>query len=129
MTVAEDSTVAKLGRRARRLREEFHPESIRTRREKAVRDRNVTVEPERDGMAWLGAYLPAEQAYGIYNRVDSAARSVQCPEETRTLAQLRADVFTDVLTHTCAGAADAQEPRKLVRVSAASVPAFRSVFR
>ncbi|WP_460572437.1 HNH endonuclease signature motif containing protein, partial [Flaviaesturariibacter terrae] len=55
------------------------------------------------GMAWLSAYLPAEQAHGIFNRVDAAARSLQGPDEGRTLSQLRADVFADVLTHTCTG--------------------------
>ncbi|NJC23853.1 hypothetical protein BJ994_002929 [Arthrobacter pigmenti] len=96
-------TRPKLTRACRRLREELHPESIAERRSRAVKDRTVTIAHEQDGMAWLGAYLPAEQALGIFNRVDSAARSLQGSEEPRTLSQLRADVFTDVLTHTCTG--------------------------
>ncbi len=96
-------TRPKLARRCRRLREELHPESIIERKARAVQDRDVSVQPEQDGMAWLGAYLPAEQAHGIFNRVDAAARSLQGPEELRTLSQLRADVFADVLTHTCTG--------------------------
>ncbi|GAB3536210.1 hypothetical protein GCM10027403_16170 [Arthrobacter tecti] len=96
-------TRPKLAQRCRRLREELHPESIIERRKRAVKDRAVTIQPEQDGMAWLGAYLPAEQAHGIYNRVNTAARSLQNPDEPRTLNQLRADVFTDVLTHTCTG--------------------------
>ncbi|WP_028281491.1 HNH endonuclease signature motif containing protein [Arthrobacter sp. H5] len=103
LAVAEHTTVAQLNRRARRLRERAHPESITARKAKAVKDRGVTVDSDQDGMAWLNAYLPAEQALGIYNRVDAAARKLQCPDEPRTLSQLRADVFTDVLTHTCTG--------------------------
>ncbi|MFJ6279402.1 HNH endonuclease signature motif containing protein [Arthrobacter subterraneus] len=96
-------TRPKLARRCRRVREELHPETITVRRVRAVQERCVSVQPEQDGMAWLGAYLPAEQAHGIFNRVDAAARSLQGPTEPRTLSQLRADVFADVLTHTCQG--------------------------
>ncbi|WP_026545604.1 DUF222 domain-containing protein [Arthrobacter sp. 35/47] len=96
-------TRPKLARRCRRVREELHPETITARKARAVQERCVSVQPEQDGMAWLGAYLPAEQAHGIFNRVDAAARSLQGPTEARTLSQLRADVFADVLTHTCAG--------------------------
>ncbi|SDI71776.1 protein of unknown function [Arthrobacter subterraneus] len=96
-------TRPKLARRCRRVREELHPESITVRRARAVQDRSVSVQPEQDGMAWLGAYLPAEQAHGIFNRVDAAARSLQGPTEARILSQLRADVFADVPTHTCTG--------------------------
>lgn len=71
------------------------------RREKKVRERSVTVEPDRDGMAWLTAYLPAEAAYGIAHRIDATARNLQSPDEQRTLSQLRADVLADLLTHTC----------------------------
>ncbi|GAB3530945.1 HNH endonuclease signature motif containing protein [Arthrobacter tecti] len=103
LTTAGALTRPKLARSCRRLREELHPESISVRRVRAVKDRAVSVQPEQDGMAWLGAYLPAEQAHGIFNRVDAAARSLQGPDEARTLTQLRADVFADVLTHTCTG--------------------------
>ncbi|SDI47421.1 protein of unknown function [Arthrobacter subterraneus] len=102
LEIARETTVAKLSHRARRLREQLHPESLEKRREKKVRDRSVLVEPDRDGMAWLSAYLPAEEAYGIEHRIDLTARALQCPDEQRTLSQLRADVFSDLLTHTCA---------------------------
>lgn len=100
---AEQSTVPKLTRQARGLRELLHPEAAPVRKTRAVADRRVVLEPGSDGMAWLSAYLPAEQAGGIYNRLDAGARGLQAPDESRTLTQLRADVFTDLLTHTCAG--------------------------
>ncbi|WP_209066809.1 HNH endonuclease signature motif containing protein [Arthrobacter pigmenti] len=103
LDTAATLTRPKLAQRCRRLREELHPESIIERRKRAAKDRDVTIHSEQDGMAWLGAYLPAEQAHGIFNRVNTAARALQSPDEPRTLNQLRADVFTDVLTHTCTG--------------------------
>jgi hypothetical protein len=42
-------------------------------------------------MAWLSAYLPADQAAGIHDRATTAARAMQGPTETRTLTQSRAD--------------------------------------
>lgn len=103
---AERSTVPKLTRKARGLREILHPEAAPVRKTRAAAERRVILETETDGMAWLSAYLPAEQACGIYNRLDAGARGLQTPEEPRTLTQLRADVFTDLLTHTCAGNID-----------------------
>ncbi|KRF08439.1 hypothetical protein ASH00_01560 [Arthrobacter sp. Soil782] len=102
LEIARGTTVAKLTNRARRLRERMHPEALTVRREKKVRERSVAVDPAGDGMAWLSAYLPAEQAYGIMHRIDVTARTLNGPDEPRTLGQLRADVFSDLLTHTCA---------------------------
>ncbi|MET3174366.1 UNVERIFIED_ORG: hypothetical protein ABIB52_002217, partial [Arthrobacter sp. UYCu721] len=38
------------------------------------------------------AYLPADQAAGIWERTTSAARALQGPDEDRTISQLRADI-------------------------------------
>ena len=59
---------------------------------KAPQDRRVEYCPDRDGMAWLSAYLPADTAAGIWERTTAAARALQRPDETRTLSQLRADI-------------------------------------
>lgn len=88
--------------RARSERERCHPESIDQRVEKSRADRQVLLEPAHDGMAWLSAFLPAERATAIYERVTSVAlgikRTAQGDEdEPRTLAQLRADVLSDLL--------------------------------
>ncbi|MDQ0850118.1 hypothetical protein QFZ65_002056 [Arthrobacter sp. B3I9] len=61
--------------------------------------------PDRDGMAWLSAYLPADAAAGIWERATAAARALQGPAEPRTLPQLRADVTATWLLTT--GSADA----------------------
>ncbi|MDQ0679865.1 hypothetical protein QFZ30_003247 [Arthrobacter pascens] len=77
--------------KARTWRERHHPVSIETRHAKSAEDRRLEYTPDRDGMAWLSAYLPADQAEGIWNRATAAARAVQGPDEPRTLTQLRAD--------------------------------------
>lgn len=97
LPVARASTVTKLERKARRLREQLLPETITARHLKSVADRHVELCPDRDGMAWLNAWLPAETAHGIYAKLTQRAESLKCPDETRTLAQLRADVFADLL--------------------------------
>ena len=95
--------------RARAWRERHHRESIEERHAKSAADRRVEFLPDRDGMAWLSAYLPAGTAAGIWERSTAAARALQGPGEARTLTQLRADVTaTWLLTSgtgdgTCAG--------------------------
>ncbi|MBG6191567.1 hypothetical protein IWX64_002532 [Arthrobacter sp. CAN_A212] len=91
----------RLKAKCKRVREKLHPESAVTRRRTATADRHVEVTPDQDGMAWLSAYLPAERACGIENRLTFMARALQNPQETRTLTQLKADVFGDLLTHRC----------------------------
>ena len=83
---------ARFRAKARTWRERHHPESIETRHSVSVADRRVEFVPDRDGMAWLSARLPAETAAGIWERTTAAARALQGPDETRTLAQLRADI-------------------------------------
>ncbi|MFF2029894.1 DUF222 domain-containing protein [Arthrobacter sp. NPDC058192] len=78
--------------KARAWRERHHPISIETRHTRSAADRRVEYVPDRDGMAWLSAYLSAETAAGIWDRTTAAARALQRPGETRTLAQLRADI-------------------------------------
>ena len=48
--------------KARAWRERHHAESIEERHAKGVADRRVEYRPDQDGMAWLSAYLPADQA-------------------------------------------------------------------
>jgi len=94
---AETRTPAGFRQRARVLREREHPISIDDRRREAVEGRSVRLEPGRDGMAWLTAHLPAEQAIGAYQRLTEMASGLGAADEARTLAQRRADVFADLL--------------------------------
>jgi hypothetical protein len=82
---------ARFRAKARIWRERHHPESIEQRHARSAADRRLEYSPDRDGMAWLSAYLPADQASGIWDRATTAARALQGPTEPRTLTQLRAD--------------------------------------
>ena len=96
------STVTGLRRFARRERERTHPRPLQERHREKLLDRQVQIDPARDGMMWLHQYLPAVQATAIFNRLTDIAVTLQQPDEPRTLAQLRADSFTALmLDDTC----------------------------
>lgn len=90
---------------ARALRERVHRESLQTRHRRAARDRGVWLSAELDGMATLTALLPADRAHDALAHVERAARHLRvASDEERTLAQLRADAFADLLTRSPGGA-------------------------
>lgn len=97
VSAAERMGVAPFARRVRRLRELLHPESLEKRATTAADGRWVAVEPASDAMAYLTAYLPAVDAVAIHDRVSTIARGLAGGGESRTAAQLRADVFTALL--------------------------------
>ncbi|UKA73812.1 HNH endonuclease signature motif containing protein [Arthrobacter sp. FW306-07-I] len=80
-------------RKARTWRERHHPDSIEKRHAKGAQDRCLEYTPEQDGMARVSAYLPADQAAAIWNRITAIARGLQGPHEDRTLTQLRVDIL------------------------------------
>jgi Domain of unknown function (DUF222) len=90
-------TSAKFTQKARRIRERLDAESITARHQRSVADRAIFFEPASDGMAWLSQYLPAADAAAIYHRVTGIAMTLQGPAEPRTLTQLQADTFTDLV--------------------------------
>ncbi|MDQ0118545.1 hypothetical protein J2T22_001723 [Pseudarthrobacter defluvii] len=83
--------------KARTWRERHQAGSIEQRHAKGVAERRVEFCPDQDGMAWLSAYLPADQALAGWNRLTAAARGMQGPDEPRSMPQLRADTFTDAI--------------------------------
>ncbi|KQR80122.1 endonuclease [Arthrobacter sp. Leaf337] len=89
--------------KARTWRERHHSVSIEKRHQASAQDRRLEFTPDRDGMAWLSAYLPADAAASIWNRATAAARAFQGPGESRNLSQLRADTAANWLI---AGVAD-----------------------
>jgi hypothetical protein len=114
---AGELTPSRFRAKARYWRERHHSVSIEARHAKSVKDRRLEYVPDRDGMAWLSAYLPADQAAGIWDRTTAAARALQGPAESRSLSQLRADVASGWLLTAGAGV-DGTEGS----VSAGSVP-------
>ncbi|MDP9996794.1 HNH endonuclease signature motif containing protein [Pseudarthrobacter sulfonivorans] len=97
---AGEMPASRFRHRARTWRERHHTESLEKRHAKGLLDRRMEYCPDQDGMAWLTAYLPADQAAAIWNRTTAIARGLQGPDESRTLTQLRADAFaTALLSH------------------------------
>ncbi|GAA1274913.1 hypothetical protein GCM10009589_31610 [Arthrobacter pascens] len=129
-----DLAPARFRAKARIWRERHHPVSIEKRHARSVVDRRVECTPDRDGMAWLSAYLPAGQAAGIWDRITTAARALQGAEEARTLAQLRADVaatwlLTAGLERTPSGTAKGSDDGTLAGWRAGRRPRRRLVAR
>ncbi|MFT4122334.1 MAG: DUF222 domain-containing protein [Microbacteriaceae bacterium] len=94
---AQRLTAAQLGQRARRIRERMHPESMADRHRSRHERRCVGVDPERDGMTTLTAYLPAVQGLAIDQRLTDLARSSRADGDPRTIAQLRLDHLAELL--------------------------------
>ncbi|RAM39024.1 DUF222 domain-containing protein, partial [Arthrobacter globiformis] len=120
---AGELTPGRFRAKARYWRERHHPVSIEKRHAKSVKDRRLEYAPDRDGMAWFSAYLPADQAAGIWNRTTAAARSMQGPTESRTLTQLRVDAFATWLLSPVPGVGGAAEDPPAEKVPADAVPA------
>ena len=100
MVAAQKLPPNKFRLRARAVRERVHPEDLETRHRRAAEDRNMWITPEHDGMASLSVFGPAADIYAAYARADAHARHLrEQPGETRTLAQLRADVVADLLVN------------------------------
>lgn len=94
---AADQSARVFTRTLKRLRETRDAGHATERHEKARDARHVSCEPGSDGMAWLTACLPAADALAIDSRLDDLARGLAREGDERTVAQLRADAFTDVL--------------------------------
>ena len=90
---------ARFGAYARKLREQIVADTAAERHESELSRRRVLFEPDIDGMAWISAYLPAEIATKAMTLLGAEAlRLLTVPGETRTMAQLRADVFGEMIT-------------------------------
>ncbi len=97
-------TVGQVRAQADRMAIAADPELARRRHRAGQADRRVFCRTEQDGMATLGAYLPAADAALCYSAIDSLARSARTPDDSRTTNQVRADALRDLITTgTCAG--------------------------
>jgi hypothetical protein len=83
--------------RARAARHRLHPQTLQERHMRALEHRGVWFRPQEDGMAELCVQTGADTVMSVYNLVQEHAKHLKTLDgETRTLAQLRADVFTDL---------------------------------
>ena len=101
MLDAADQSATSFQRAVKRLRETRNADQAADRHRRAREGRQVTCQPGRDGMAWLVAHLPAAEALAIDSRLDDLARGLArlsvSRGDNRSMAQLRADAFGDVL--------------------------------
>lgn len=100
-------TTGQLMVRLRRMGIEADPDAATAGYSEAVDSRRVVLDSTPKGSADLAGYdLPAERAREAADRIDRIAKSLKRKGETRTIDQLRADVYLDLLcgtTHTATG--------------------------
>ncbi len=105
----EHLTVRQIRDRLRRAEIAADPEGAAERHESARRARHVTLEPVDDAMAYLTAYLPADDAARAFARIDDQARRARSGAgEARGLGECRADAMVGLLTGT-AGSTDSTD--------------------
>ncbi len=85
----------------RRLVAEADPDGAAERYERTVQERRIVATEDDIGIASLsGVDLPSDRVAEARARIEAIARSLCGPGETRTLDQLRADVYLDLLCGT-----------------------------
>ncbi|GAA2172359.1 HNH endonuclease signature motif containing protein [Agrococcus versicolor] len=96
VALAETTTPARVSKVARREADEHLAEPLVERHRAACERRHVRVSPMDDGMAWIGAYVPAVLAQGIDHRLRAGARA-RSKDDPRTADQWRADALCELL--------------------------------
>ncbi len=93
-------TCPQLRNAVRRLELTLDPQAAAERHERAKEDRAVTLTPASDSMAWLTAYLPADDAMRVMTGIDLLARDGDCgrPDDYRGIDARRADALVDVFS-------------------------------
>jgi Domain of unknown function (DUF222) len=98
---AATDTGTQLRRRLNRALHALDAPGATERARRNVADRYLGKSPAGDGTANLvGIQLPAGRVLAAFERVDAIARGVKLGGDDRTLDQLRADVFLDLLDGT-----------------------------
>ncbi|WP_240642456.1 HNH endonuclease signature motif containing protein [Microbacterium sulfonylureivorans] len=124
LALAEYESMGVFRRSLRRLVESARSDTLAERHEAALAARRVVVEPADDGMAWLSAFLPAVEARAIHGRLTAIGKALAADEhEERSLDQLRADAFGDLLVDGETDALPAQA-RGIRATVAVTVPAL-----
>ena len=91
-------TTGQLGARIRTLCIESDPDEAEDRYQHAVQDRRVVASMTEAATANLAAYdLPPDRVAAAMARIHHLAQSLNTRHESRTMDQLRADVFLDLL--------------------------------
>jgi hypothetical protein len=94
---AVDLSVARLRARALELLLSLDAAAAEERRQRAKKSADVFLQPGQDGMATLGADLPADEAAEGYAMIDALARMAKADGDDRPIAQLRTELFSLLL--------------------------------
>lgn len=95
---AAEMTTGEIAARLRRMCLTSEPDDAAQRYEDAVASRRITVEQNPDGTGNLFACdLPADRLTAIQRRLHDVAMSLRTKHESRTMDQLRTDIFLDLL--------------------------------
>lgn len=101
LAAAPDLTTGQLAARLRKLCIDVDPDEAADLYEQAIDARRVVLDATDSGAATLlGLDLPADRAAAASARINQLARSLKTADEGRSLDQLRADVFLDLLEGT-----------------------------
>ncbi len=90
-----EKTPANLRRAVQRVVENIDSEGVERRRQEREADRKVTLSHRDYGWSQLTADLPAHVASAIYQSLTNAAKALRKTDPTRTMDQLRADIFAE----------------------------------
>jgi hypothetical protein len=97
-------TTGEIARKLRKLITTVDPDAAAKRAARSREGRRVQSGPDNQGTAYVNAFgLPLAQTAAAMERVDSFARAARNAGDQRTLEQLRADVFLQLLNGTYAG--------------------------
>jgi uncharacterized protein DUF222/HNH endonuclease len=91
-------TTGQLGALIRRVCVQADPDDATARYGEAVDGRRIVTEPTVDGTAHLfGLDLPPDRVEAAMRRISELAQGLKTRDETRTIDQIRADVFLDLI--------------------------------
>ena len=101
---ADELLATRLEKTPNNLRKAIHrvvhaidPDGVEERRQEAEADRKVTLSHRDYGWSQLCADLPAHVASAIYQSLTDAAKALRKIDPSRTMDQLRADIFAERL--------------------------------
>jgi hypothetical protein len=94
---AHKFTASAFRRMVRRRVEKVDADAVLKRQAAARAERNVTLTSAGDGMAYLTAYVPAEEGAAMFGVIDTFAHQ-RASGDDRTVGQRRADAMVDLIT-------------------------------
>ena len=99
-------TTAEIARRLRQLIAQVDPEAAKRRAERSKEGRRVEAGVDAAGTAWVNAFgMPVQRVAAAMERLDALARAARNGGDERSMDQLRADTFLDLLEGRYAGPA------------------------